>query len=439
MSSPRVELRHLVPTPLEVSLPRLMTLVSPYVGVVTSVNDLLVSPNDARQFLAVSGGDIANGSAVGFDRNAALAAAVGEAAERYSASHLPESLPLRTARQLDGLAVDPSQFALFHPAQYKAEGFLFAPFTEDTVVRWTQAFSLDDGAPAYLPAQECLMLEEIPADEEPVAYPTTSGLALAATLEEAVLGGLLEVAERDAFMLVWHNCLSLPLLDWSSEPTMLAEEARYFEPSGLDYAVVDLSGILGIPTALALVIAPGDDPVAVALGAASAATIEAAWRKALSEAFHTRSWLVRERFQRPPGELPADPTDLHDFDDHVLLYCDPAWASKASFLYASEVRRDVREVPPLEGESVLDQMRSALARLRAHGATAYGVDLTSPDIEAAGLRVAKVISPQLCSLYVEGNGRFLGGDRLYQAPCELGLLDSALSFEALNPFPHPFP
>jgi ribosomal protein S12 methylthiotransferase accessory factor len=439
MSSPRVNLRHVRATPLEVSLPRLMTLVSPYVGVVAAVNDLLVTPGDARQFLAVSGGDVASGSAVGFDRDAALAAAVGEAVERYSAGHLPESLPLRTARQFAGLAVDPSEFALFHPAQYKAEGFIFRPFTEDSVVRWTEGFSLDDGAPAYLPAQACLMLDEIPADEEPVTYPTSSGLALAPTLEEAILGGLLEVAERDAFMLTWHNCLSLPLLDWGSEPAMLADEARYFAPSGLDYAVVDLSAILGIPTVLALVIGDDEDPVPIALGAASAATIEAAWRKGLSEAFHTRSWLVRERLRRPLSDIPSDPTELHDFDDHVLLYCDPAWASKASFLYASEERRDVREVPALEGESVLDQMRSVLARLRAQGATAYGVDLTSPDIEAAGFRVAKVVSPQLCSLYVEGNGRFLGGDRLYQAPCELGLLDSPLSFEALNPFPHPFP
>ena len=51
---------------------------------------------------------------------------------------------------------------------------------------------------------------------EPVllAPSTSSGLACHGSLEEASLSGLFELVERDAFMLVWSNRLSLPRLTW---------------------------------------------------------------------------------------------------------------------------------------------------------------------------------------------------------------------------------
>jgi ribosomal protein S12 methylthiotransferase accessory factor len=417
-----------------------MSLVSPYVGLVNDVTDLLVSPSDARQHLAVCSGEGVSGSAVGFERDVAIAGAVGEAAERYSATYLPAGgLRLAAASELGGQAVDPARFALFHRDQYESEDFKYKPFEADTRVRWLHGISLADCEPVFLPAQECLMADEIAEGEQRVTYPTTSGLALAATFEEAVLGGLLEAVERNAFMLTWHNELSMPRLDWSSDPEIVRQERRFFVPSGLEYAVMDLTVFSGIPTALAVVIGPPGDLVAVATGAASAPTISHAWRKALSEAFHTRSWLVRERGRRSLEDQPDGPADIANFDDHVLLYCRPEWGERAAFLRVSEERRGVGEVAALPGESVLEQIHAALDLLAARGATAFAADLTPPDIAGAGLRVAKVVVPELCSLYVEGQGRFLGGPRLYEEPGRLGLAHSSRCPADLNPNPHPFP
>ena len=89
-----------------------------------------------------------------------------------------------------------------------------------------------------------------------IGHATSSGLACAATLEEAILVGLLELVERDAFMLVWHDRLSLPLLDWSGDEAIARIDERYFAPSRLRYSAVDLSVFFGVPTVLGVVHGP---------------------------------------------------------------------------------------------------------------------------------------------------------------------------------------
>src|SRR5581483_11496196 len=76
---------------------------SPYVGLVTAVDELLPSPDDARQFHVVAAPTkaAAPGSGYGAHRERARTAALGEALERYSASIVPaEDLVRARARDL---------------------------------------------------------------------------------------------------------------------------------------------------------------------------------------------------------------------------------------------------------------------------------------------------------------------------------------------------
>ena len=83
--------------------------------------------------------------------------------------------------------------------------------------------------------------------------------------------------------------------------------------------------------------------------------------------------------------------------------------------------------------------RATLRRLEARGASAYAVDVTSPDVAGAGLHVVHVLAPELCQLDVVEGARFLGGRRLYEAGFQAGLVPRPLEPADLNPDPHPFP
>ncbi len=446
---PSIELRHVLPTPVERTLPQLRTFVSPLTGVVRSTAETLAAPDESR--LVSIGCELADGrltigapldSYTGsehWSRDLAEAAAIGEALERYAGSYVPKERVLVAAAEDLGGAVDPGRFALFSDEQYSRAGFPFLPFRRDTVVGWVEGFSIPDGRPAFLPVQLVYMPWARRVSREiRIGHATSSGLACAATLEEAILVGLLELVERDAFMLVWHDRLSLPLLEWSGDEAVTRIDERYFAPSRLRYSAVDLSVFFGVPTVLGVVHGPRAALGALGVGAACAPRVEIAWRKALSEAFSVPRW-VRDRALEEPDRLGRPTATIDTFDDHTLYYADEAHAERAAFLDASAERRELRRVEPLEGEDVLAQIEAVCRRLAEHGVSAYAVDVTSPDVASAGLHVVHVIAPELCQLDVVEGARFLGGRRLYHTAFEAGLVARPLEASDLNPDPHPFP
>jgi ribosomal protein S12 methylthiotransferase accessory factor len=177
---------------------------------------------------------------------------------------------------------------------------------------------------------------------------------------------------------------------------------------------------------------------ALGVGAASAPTITVAWRKALAEAFAVQRW-VRDRAHERPEDLEREAVDIGGFDGHTMFYAHPDRAARAAFLDSSSQRHDVRDVAPLAGSDVLERVEAACDHLARRGASAYVVDVTSPDVRSAGFHVVRAIAPELCNLDVIERARFLGGARLYEAAYEAGLVARPFTVADLNPDPHPFP
>ena len=316
----------------------LASAVSAHVGIVPRVELCLAATSDARfpscvswvaadeRALGSSIGDAACAS--GFGRSAAEAAstAVGEALERYSASFVPrERLVHATASELGDEAVRPERFALFAPWQHAQPDFPLQPFHERLRVPWVRGRALHSGADAWLPA-ELVYLGEVP-DAARIGYATSSGAACAATGEEAVVRGLFELLERDAFMIVWRCRLSLPLLEWRGHAKLRALDDRYFAPTGLRYAAVDLSPVHGVPSALGVVGHRAESPGPIGVGAGTAATVGVAWWKALSEAFAAHAAAARLAVLDP--EPPAA-DDVQSFDDHIRYFAFPERVAAAA-------------------------------------------------------------------------------------------------------------
>jgi ribosomal protein S12 methylthiotransferase accessory factor len=410
----------------------LADVVSPYVGLVTEIDELLPSPDDALHFHVVAaaadpaptlgraGGTPGQpGSGYGADHDAVRAAALGEAIERYSATFVPEeTLVTASAAELGSDAVAPESFALFAPEQLAQPGFPFVPFTRETRLRWVRARRLSDDREAWLPAQ--LVYLGFPLGEPLIGHSTSNGLAAGETWERALLPALLELVERDAFMLAWNARISYPLLAWQTSRTLREYYDRYLARSRARLTVVDLSTVHDVPVALAIV---RGSPGAFAVGAGAATTIEEAWRKAVCEAYAVRRAARELVIAEPRAAFAPDFRDVTEFVDHIKVYAYAENEPRAGFLDASPDRRLPAAVCPLDG---IDDL---LARLARNGIEAYAVDVTSPDVREAGLVVVRAVAPRLLPLDVRHDARFLGGDRLR----------SVCAFADVNPDPHPFP
>jgi ribosomal protein S12 methylthiotransferase accessory factor len=425
--------------------------VSPYTGIVRSLEECLHLPCEPRFFRFAA--EIGHGERVigerldhlsgiggaGLTRAEAALAAVGEALERYSATFVPRhELVIASADELGDEAVAPERFALFSEAQYATAGFPFEPFTRETRVLWVRGHSLADGRGAWLPAELVFLGDVADSGSARIGYATSSGMACSESVEQGLVHGLCELLERDAFMIVWANRLSLPALDLTSDPELAELERSFFAPTGLSYVAIDLSVFHRLPTVLGVVRAPAWYPGALGVGAGTAPTVKRAVWKALSEAFASRSAGPKLSVLERRGEYGPEGAGVVSFEDHIAYYADHRRAGAAAFLDASGERSSAASVPRLPGDSAAEHLKALCHRVDAAGSTAYAVDVTSPDVRELGLTVVKVLAPELCSLDVPHAGRFLGGRRLYEAAGELGLRSGPLSVP-VNPEPHPFP
>jgi ribosomal protein S12 methylthiotransferase accessory factor len=432
-------------TPLAESLTRLESLVSPWTGPVRRTGEALWETDEAAfirweaelcDVAALTGAALRNpfAGSVHYDRARARAGAIGEALERYASVHVPDGLPLDTAAALGAQAVEPASFALFAREQYAAEGFRFGPFEAATPVRWTHGWRLPDCRPVMLPAQLVYLCEGVVAGETRIGYATTSGNACGASLEEALLGGLLELVERDAFTIAWNARLTLPRFDLSD-----FEYAAYYARTGLEYRAIDLSAMLGVPAAVATVRDERSGLAALAVGAAAATSAAQAVDKAIREAFHSRGWAAHRHAREPERVAGLRAEEIDAFDQHVLYYCALERARETAFFDAGSVRSGLAGTCDLREGTPYGQLLELLERLNARGVDVYFVDLTPDDVREAGLHVVSVVAPQLARIDASHRYRYLGGERPYEVPAALGLAPRRLAFDDLNPHPHPFP
>lgn len=450
VAPPPERLRPLPFVPRGAGLRRLERCVSPHLGIVNDLYELMRAPDDARLIrytcAAASSSrllgvplDHLDGASGGlaFDRDAARAAAVGELVERYSASWMPPATLSARWDDLEVPAVDPDTFPRYDGDRYAQPGFPYRPFTHTTRTRWQWGLRLPGGEPALVPCQFTLLGQERSAREPRLVELTSNGLACGQSLEEAILAGLLEVIERDAFMLVWNGRLSLPLVDWRRDPALVALHERYYAPARVGYGAVDLSAVWRVPTVVAVVHGAPGDGAALALGAGCGASLAEAWTKALNEAFTVRVWV--RALRRYGAWFGQAPEDVVTFERHVRYHADEENAAADAFLTASPARVDPADVLPLEGETPLDQIHAICSRLAEHGFAAFASDLTAPDVRAAGLRVARALVPGLIPINVDHGLGVVGRDRLRAGPLAHGLVDRVLDDADLNPNPHPFP
>lgn len=408
-------------------------LVSPYVGVIRGLQDVLAGPEDVR--LAAAWCESAfphalTGGGSGLTAREARTAAIGEAVERYSASLPdPDRLVVASAEELGSRAIDPARFALFSERQYATPAFPYTRFDRSTRLAWIEGWSLSDGEPAWVPAQLVHLAGH--EGERPICRTTSSGLACHDTVAGATLAALLELLERDAFMITWKARLSLPVLDWRGDARLAGFERAFLRPTGLRWRAVDLSAFWDVPIVAAVV----RGGTTLGVGAAAAVTGERALTKALDEATRVRTWaqaLVRNGVETPAAE------DVEELDDHVRFYADPQNAASVDFLDGSPRSHDVVSLPRLPGSTCEEWIAAICRRLARRGTSGYAVDVTSPDVRDAGLSVVRVVAPELCALDVEHRARLLGGARLYDEPVRLGMCERFEECD-VNPDPHPFP
>jgi ribosomal protein S12 methylthiotransferase accessory factor len=412
---------------------------------------------DVRQVSYRVNNRLNHGSSFFSDR-VARAAAIGECIERYCGNWIdPDALVRASYDELIGKgdrAIDPLELVLFSPSQYAAPGFPFVPFTRDLPVQWIRGRSLSLDRDVWLPASLVYFSYQLgPCAFEPrTNFPAYAGVAAGADWDAAVTSALEELIERDTTMIWWLNAHPLPRVRltpdleamWAGQPSELGQRAWLIHLEN-EFDVPVMAGVLeNVRDGLfAVGFAARPDPVQAGLKAWAEALAlqetERAMDDPASAYWTTAAKLVEDDRVKPhrPDRRYLDSyrADFHDVTSlmaQLQVTLDPR---------AREVARpcvDVDEARPLSSVPRLADRTSTAyrERLERRGFEVFAVDLTTSDVAATDVKVARVIVPGLVP-NTPAAFQPLGRGRVQHAAVALGWRDRPLEEEALNTFPLP--
>jgi len=369
--------------------------------------------------------------------------AVAEALERYGglSPNGRRGAVRASMRELGEAALDPARLGLHSPAQYDLPGYRYQRYHRDLTLSWVWGYSFGRQRPLLVPQSLAYYGTPAPGSgERRFVSDTSNGCALGGCLEEAILHGLLEVAERDAFLLTWYGRLTVPRVEvrslQGSTAALLVERIEH--TTGHTVHVFDTTQEQGVPAVWVMAVDEqdrADTPKAVC-GAGAHLDPHAALDGALLELGRQLEFACRTYPAEREHTLPMldDPRLVRVMADHAPLYHLPEAFGRLSFLHDTPLRTSFAEAfggaggrPPASDDLSVD-LRATIDRYLDTGLDVLVVDQTGPEHAVEGFACAKVLVPgALPMVFGYDHRRVHGFDRLDRLGVEP------------NPHPHPFP
>lgn len=341
-------------------------------------------------------------------------------------------------------ALDPTTAGTHTDEQYALPNFPFQPFDPQREMNWVWGYSFQQERPILVPEK---MAYYSMGFGEGIVFETSNGCALGGSLEEAIFYGILEVVERDAFLLTWYARLPLPRLDPATvnDRELLLLIDRLQTVTNYDLYLFDATMENGIPSVwtiaknrgkegLHLVCAAGAHPDPIR-AVKSAIYETAAMLQTLTDKYEAN----RNKYLR----MLDDSSRVKKMDDHAMLYSLPEAAERLSFLL-DDSRPMVSFAERFPNRSkhldLTDDLRDLLHVFDKLNLDVIVVDQTTPEVSRNDLSCVRVLIPGMLPMtFGHHLTRITGLDRVLQVPVTLGYAKEPLRVEELNPYPHPFP
>lgn len=373
-------------------------------------------------------------------------AGILEGLERYSGivSRGKRTVVSDCYSRLRDKAMDPTSVGLHARERYEEPDFPFQSYDADSPMTWVWGYSFLQERPILVPE---LLAYYSMGYAGGFVYETSNGCALGGSLEEAILHGILEVVERDSFLMTWYARLPVPRLDprTSGDVELTVMTDRLEAVTGYRVFLYNTTMEHGIPSIWA--VAKGGTGQSVGLVCAAGAHLNPvqAAKSALQELAGNIS-MAEERWKRRGTEafpMYEDSSLVREMEDHALLYSLPQAEERLLFLLEEDrpLRTFKESFPFVPAHNDLtDDLKQVLQIFRKERMEIIAVDQSSGETLRNGLNVVKVLIPGMLPMtFGHQHTRLEGLDRVLELPMKLGYASRKLAPEDLNPYPHPFP
>jgi ribosomal protein S12 methylthiotransferase accessory factor len=268
---------------------------------------------------------------------------------------------------------------------------------------------------------------------------TSGGLSCHESAAAALLGGVCELVERDAFTAMWlmrGNPPSVRLEEVANASPELARMIAELSDTTFEIFVNDLTSDIGIPIYLVTLLNDVRPHAIVGAGChpVPAVAMEKAFREVLMSVANLGIYADSDGSMAPI----VSEDSISSMHDHSRFYAFNDLRSRFDFY----VRKDAAVAIPANPHvhcSVEELSSWCLRQLTLKGFRVFHNDLTIPEVERCGFYVMKVIIPGLLPLHCYEHNRPIASTRLsaYGSGSIFSLADGSLG--ETNPWSHPFP
>lgn len=393
--------------------------------------------------------DVLGGYGRGSSYTSAETGALLESVERYVNGLRRQGGTVRSSfNKLKEHAVDPRCFIL-HDRSFisNSASCNVASYGDDIDYDWVWGYSLRHNKPVLIPEQLVYYFDNSPQKAHSrFVRETSNGGAIGGSLQEAVFYGLLEVIERDAFLVTWYGKLSVNRISTASidDP----ESKRCIDTlvaRGLNVYLFDITTESRVPAIWALIMNPRKDaPLKSYTAAAAHVDPDKAVSGALTECitaygvYEASLPALRERAQ----QLNANFDLVSDMEDHVLMYSIDESIQHLQFVLNTNTQHALQDLFPEWFRTITPQrtlthyLKDVTQKLLKHHDDVLFTELRAPVLQQLGLYGAKVHVPGMLPMTF-GHAY----TRIDQARIQ-NIVDAGIRtnrFQGVNPVPHPFP
>lgn len=381
--------------------------------------------------------------------------AILEAVERY-AGHRPRAgqATLRGSyldlldRYGSAQIADPRSFILHGEMQYADPAFGLRRYDPELDCNWCWGYSLVRNQAVLVPEQLVYYRTgtSLQRPTNRFVFDSSNGCSLGGCIEEAILGGLYELVERDAYLTAWYA--QHPLRRIANE-TVTDAKARALiarsQADGYDVYLFDMSADTAIPAVWGMIVDPSNDPVVKSY---CASACHGRWDEAIFSALVeiTTSMGVYRRSMQGQREnaqaLLDDHARVREMPDHVLLFSHPDTYRELNFLHhggtvSLETCRE--RLPDHSNVDLAAELNWHVGNVAKVSNDIIVVDQTFPGLQPLGLSCVKVLATGLLPVTFGHQYRRVDPARITNAARARGYAGPTFSETTVNQFPHNFP
>jgi len=376
-------------------------------------------------------GSMVHGTGTGLSWQEALVPALAETIERQAtATFYRDQFIVSTAKSLDHRALDLDTIPTCSETERASQYCSLNLPSKNEPIRWVKGLSLHDGEPIWVPVVMVYSHAGWRSPQERFWLPISTGCAAHRSYEEATLGGLCEVVERDAISLIWLQQLELPKILVDGIGPVAAPYWDLYQRGSADveYHFFDATTDVCLPTVYGVQVSQHHPYARTIVACATALSFDEAIAKVIKDFVAFKRVFVSSR------AVPREVAAFTGLLDGATYMARPEHAEAFDFLLRSRKHVSLRELSA--EQRPLTTLSEIVRHLASHKMQALAVDLTTDEALRAGLYVVRVLVPELQPLSLHAAAQYRAHPRLYSAPVRMGYV--AKDEAHLNQWPQPF-